>query len=330
MAMVALAGCASFSSRFPSHDEVFIPVPLNIGELQVVGTDSAYVLSGPGYELRSKDRSLLSDAQSAIDRTEAAFARYFVTAPPRVRVVLKTFTRKDPKPDSAAMATSDWPRTVTIFVRKPEGRDREMGGSGVRDDAVALAMARAWLAIVTDSAAHASARTRLISNTPSDTTAGSAAPAWIRSALTTLISGAPDPDFLIAALAKKPDRMLPLNTILTAPIGEFGRSRDGLGRNGATGAPDDMGERGRSGMGAPMGRSARGSMELAGPMLYSAEATSLAAYLGAREGRPFVGHMALALSAGARFEDLLAEAKVVQHDIVAVEREWKGWVAGQS
>jgi hypothetical protein len=324
----ALSGCAAFSSRFPSHDEVFIPVPLTVGELRIEGTDTAYVLTGSGYELRSKDRSLLTDAQSAIDRTEASFARYFVTEPPRIRVVLKSVSRKGPRPDSAAMAATDWPRTVTVFVWKPEGRDRDMMGSGVRDEAVSLPVARAWLAIITDSASRASARTRLISNTGPDTTAGASAPGWIQSAMTTLIAGSPDPDFLITALAKHPDRMVPLRTLFTASRQEFGRSRDERGRGVPNGQTDEMGAPGR-GTRPSMGRSPRQSADLTGPMLLSAEATSVAAYLGAREGRPFVGHLALALSGGARFVDLLGEARVVQHDFDAFERDWKAWVADQ-
>jgi hypothetical protein len=322
----ALSGCASFSSRFPSHDEVFIPVPLTVGELRIEGTDTAYVLTGPGYELRAKDRSLLTDAQSAIDRTEASFARYFVTEPPTIRVVLKSVSRKGPRPDSAAMATDNWPRTVTVFVWKPEGRDRDMMGSGVRDEAVSLPVARAWLAIITDSAARASARTRLISNTGPDTTAGANAPGWVQSAMTTLIAGSPDPDFLISALAKHLDRMVPLRTLFAASQQEFGRSRDERGRGVPNGQTDEMG--GRGGRGA-MGRAPRVSADLTGPMLLNAEATSVAAYLSAREGRPFVGHLVLALSGGARFVDLLGEGKVVQHDFDAFERDWKAWVADQ-
>lgn len=319
----ALAGCASFSSRFPSHDEVFIPVPLTVGELRVEGTDSSYVLTGPGYELSSKDRSLLTDAQGAIDRAEASFARYFVTQPPTIRVVLKPVSRKGPRPDSASIANSDWPRSVNVFVWKPEGREREMMGSGVRDEAVALPVARAWLAIITDSAARASARTRLISNTTADTTAGASTPGWVQSALTTLIAGSPDPDLLIAALAKKTDKMIPLSSLLLASRQEFGRSREDRDPNAR---PDDMGRRGGMREGASRGRTLG---ELSGPMFLTAEATSLASYLGAREGRPFVGHMALALASGARFQDLIGEGKVVQHDMDAFERDWKAWVRDQ-
>lgn len=328
LAVGTFSGCASLSSRFPSHDEVFIPVPLTIGELRVEGTDTSYVLTGPGYELSSKDRSLLTDGQSAIDRAEASFARYFVTQPPTVRVVLKPLSRKGPKPDSAALSKSDWPRTVNVFVWKPEGREREMMGSGVRDEAVALPVARAWLAIITDSAARASARTRLISSTAADTLAGASTPGWVESALTTLIAGAPDPDFLVAALAKKADRMVPLSTLLLASRGEFGRSRDERAGGVPNGRADEMGRQGGRGMGYGAGPG-RASGDLNGPMLMTAEATSLASYLGAREGRPFVGHMALALAGGARFQDLIAEGKVVQHDMDAFERDWKAWVRDQ-
>ena len=327
LALGAIAGCASFSSRFPSHDDVFIPVPLTIGELRVEGSDTAYVLTGPGYELRSKDRSLLPDAQSAIDRTEASFSRFFVTEPPTVRVVLRQVSRKGPRPDSVANANSDWPRTVNVFVWKLEAREREMQGSGVRDEAVALQMARAWLAIVTDSAARASARTRLIANSGADTTAGSSAPGWIQASMTTLIAGAPDPDFLVAALAKHPDRMVPLRTLLLAAQPEFGRSRDERLSGVPNGRADEMGMQGRGARpGAGRGRA---PLALTGPMLMTAEATSLASYLAAREGRPFVGHMALALTGGARFQDLISEGKVIQHDMDALERDWKAWVQDQ-
>lgn len=323
LALGALAGCASFSSRFPSHDEVFIPVPLTVGELRVEGTDTSYVLTGPGYELRAKDRSLLTDAQSAIDRTEASFARYFVTEPPAVRVVLISVASKDKRPDSAAVANRDWPRVVNVFVWKPDARNREIQGSGVRDEAVSLPIARAWLAIVTDSAARASARTRLISNVGADTTAGSSAPGWIQSAMTTLIASAPDPDVLITALSKHPERMVPLQTLLLKSQQEFGRSRDERARGVPNGRADEMGsQRG----GYPGASRTRSSMDLNGPMLLNAEATSLASYLAAREGRPFVGHMTLALTGGARFQDLIGEGKVIQHDMDAFERDWKAWV----
>jgi hypothetical protein len=327
MLVGALAGCASLSSRFPSHDEVFIPVPLTVGELRVEGTDTAYVLTGAGYELRSKDRSLLTDAQSAIDRTEASFARYFLTEPPRIRVVLKPVSRRGPRADSTSAASDGWPRTVTVFVWKAEGRDREMMGSGVRDESVSLPVARAWLTIVTDSAAQA-ARARLVSGTSEDTTVSPRAPGWVMSAMTTLIAGSPDPDLLVAALSKHAERIVPLRTLIAAPAPEFGRSPDERARGVPNGRADEMGAQGR-GMRGPPGRSSRLPSDLTGAMLMNAEATSLAEYLSQREGRPFVGHMALALSSGARFQDLINEGRIVQHDLDAFERDWKAWVADQ-
>lgn len=326
LAVGLLSGCASLSSRFPSHEDVFIPVPLTIGELRVEGTDSSYVLTGPGYELRSKDRSLLTDAQSAIDRTGASFTRFFATQPPTVRVVLTQVSRRGPRPDSAAAANSGWPRTVNVFVWKPDARNREMMGSGVRDEAVSLPVARAWLTIVTDSAARASTRTRMASNSGADTTARSSAPGWIQSAMTTLLGGAPDPDFLLAALARHPERMVPLRTLLATPKEAFGRSPDERARGVANGPADEMGGQGRGGVFPAPGRG-RASMDLTGAMLLNAEATSLASYLAAREGRAFVGQMALALTAGARFEDLIGQGKAIQHDIDAFEREWRSWLA---
>src|SRR5215208_342124 len=133
-------GCAALKSRFPSHEDVFKPVPLTIGELRVEGADSTYVLAGRGYEIVAPSREMLSDAEKAVDAVSRAYVRYF-DAEPRpivVRLLPVRRDRSDAARDSLARARRQpLPRDArgrrVVVVPVYVADERRRGGPGGPD-----------------------------------------------------------------------------------------------------------------------------------------------------------------------------------------------------
>src|ERR687889_767805 len=80
------SGCAWYRTHFPARDEVFKPIPLDVGERRVTGGDTAWAVGGDGYELVVPDRELLPDGKRALDYAAREFARTFGVLPPPVVV----------------------------------------------------------------------------------------------------------------------------------------------------------------------------------------------------------------------------------------------------
>ncbi len=69
---------------------------------------------------------------------------------------------------------------------------------------------------------------------------------------------------------------------------------------------------------------------MSGSALWDAEAISITSYLASREGRPFIGMTARALTSGATMDDVLAKAQLLPRDIDTLDRAWRDWLATQA
>ncbi|MFL5578144.1 MAG: hypothetical protein ACJ79S_19505 [Gemmatimonadaceae bacterium] len=326
--LAPLAACKTLRETFPRREDVFKPIPVSLGEERVTGKDTSYVLAGRGYQVITRDRELLPDAKTALDRTSSAYRRYFVADPPTVGVLLRTPPRKGARPDSLAMPGA---RVVTMTGWRERDDDprRGMLPPEVRSGFVALPLARAWLAALADSLAGPLADSlRAPASAPAGTgspaSAGRAAataaredprvPDWVERAVPALVAGEGSVDFVSLQLAQHPDKLLPLRSVVTAP---------------RPAAPADSDQGARGGRGTPRGGGRRGGAPLSGAALYDAQAVSFAEFLAEREGRQFVGQLATALIRGRSFDQAIAGAGTVPHDLDTLDRAWRGWLEVQ-
>jgi hypothetical protein len=327
--LAPLAACKTLRETFPKREDVFKPIPVSLGEERVAGKDTSYVLAGRGYQVITRDRELLPEAKTALDRSSAAYRRYFASEPPTVGVLLRAPRRKGQRPDSLAMPGA---HVVTMTGWRERDVDERRGPPPEAQSAyAAIPLANAWLAALADSlsgplpdslraAASASGAPAGGADRPGGTrAAGTRAdpriPDWVESAVPALVAGSFGTDYVSVQLARQQDKLLPLRSIVTAPRpaapSDSGRDARG-GRSGGTQT------RGRGG--------SRSLPALSGATLFDAQAVSFAQFLAEREGRPFVGQMTAALLRGRPFDQAIAGASTVPHDLDALDRAWRAWL----
>lgn len=354
--LAPLSACSTYHAYFPSRDEVYKPVPVSLGEPRVAGGDTTYVLSGRGYRVATRDRDLLPDAKIALDRTSSAYRRFVAVEPPTIDVRLQVMPRPGDKPDTArqqgavavASPTPDTGRVVTMVAWRTADRNDRRDGGGSRGRIMggggySTALVHAWLATWADEITHAPPTAR---RAPADSGSGGARnssfgatpaaddpriPDWIERAIPALVAGSPDPEVAAMQLARHPDRLIPLRTLLTARRPDVvggGDGGDDRARVEAERRNDDR----RGGGGRERGRRGRGDRNAAleGGALFDAQAMSVAAYLAEREGGAFVGDVYRTVVSGLTLEDALRAAHTLPRDLDALERGWRGWLDAQA
>lgn len=310
-ALPLLAGCSSVRSRFATHDDMFPPVPISLGEPRVVEGDTAWTLSGRGFELASRRRDALEPASTALESAAIGYRRFFARDPQPV--VLVTLRERDAKPaaDSALRSLAAG-RTVVTLPAPPTAEEQE---EAMRDrDAVMVRrgwsvapVIRAWMG------------------------AQNGAPNWLALALLDIVGESPDHDMMVSLLALQADRAMPLAEFLAAPVPST-TPRDSAAPGGAERASstNGAGERARRG---PPPREARdgrsGVPQLSGARLYRAQALAMTQFLIVREGPEFAGRVADALRSGRPLEAALEGATSVPRTTAEFERAWKAWLATQ-
>ncbi|HET7456174.1 MAG TPA: hypothetical protein VFJ74_00875 [Gemmatimonadaceae bacterium] len=362
-AVVLLAGlsaCQAFHSYFPSRDEVFKPVPVTLGEERVVAGDTAYVLTGRGYRLVTRDRDLLPDAKSALDRTSAAYRRFVAAEPAMVDVRLRLAPRRGAKPDTTRHpALPDTGRVVTMVAFRADDRggrrgDGAPGGAMIGGGGYSTALAHAWLVAWADAITHRPApasAAAVVASSSSDTSGRPAAaprsaiggggggmpaddpriPDWIERAIPALVTGTPDPELVAARLAKQRDKLIPLRTLLATSRPSSGERSGGRMADAINGgnSPRERGDYvGAEGGGGRRGAARMGVLE--GAALFDAEAMSVAAYLAEREGGAFVGDVYRTVVSGLTLADALRAARTLPHDVDEFERGWRAWLDVQA
>jgi len=334
-ALVTVAGCGGYNSMFPRREEIFKPIPVSLGEERVQGSDTSYVLAGTGYQIVTRDRELLPDAKSTLDRVAGIWRQYFGAEPAAVTVVLRPPMRRGSRPDSVTPAPNPG-TTGVVFVaaRRPSDDERDrrrMPDLGMRDGASTLPLVRAWLSALaggySGSSAPAAPAVDTGAGSPRSPFARVDDPRladWIESAVPSLVVTAPDAEIIALQLTQHPERILPLRTLLTSARPTSGA--DSSARDRQTDS-DRVAQRGGRG-GPPAG--GRGVPTLSGARLFDAEAVSFANFLAEREGRPFLGRVVRVLIAGGPLEDALKDVTVLPRDVEGLERAWRSWIEVQA
>ena len=322
LSAASLAGCASFGSMFPSHEDVFTPIGPTVGVARINGKDTSWVLSGAGYELTSTKRVLLPGVQTALDGAAADFRAYFAGDPPTVNIVALQIKRGG-RPDSATIAQIRASGAIPVFVRLAEqGRGMSVGMTSGPDQVSVAPVVRAWVTAM-GSAPAASATT--------GTSSSAGVPRWLEIAIPALIGGWGDADIVSAQIGLHPDRIIGLRSVFSGerPAGDTTTHIRRRGEDEADGMFN--GPRGDSRGGYQRSRpNAKDIPALSGGALWDAEALSITNYIATREGRPFIGKAARALMAGATMDEVLASAQMVPRDIDTLDRNWRDWLATQA
>ena len=318
----ALAGCATFSSVFPSHEDVFTPITPTVGVARVQGKDTTWVLNGTGYELTASDRKLLPAVQTALDGAATDFRAYMGGDPPTVTVVAMQLKRGQ-RPDTARLSQVRATGAVPVYVRLAEqGRGMSVGMM-LSDDMVSVSpVVRKWISVLASAPSAPGA---------TGTSSSAGVPKWLEVAVPSLIGGWSDADIMSAQVGLHPDRIIGLRSIFSGqrPV------EDSSARKGRRG--DDMNaDFDRRGRGGDRGRYQQARRDpkdlpaLSGAELWDAEAVSITSYLASREGRPFIGSAARALMAGGTIDAVLASAQMVPRDVDTLDRAWRDWLATQA
>ena len=316
----SLVGCGGYNSMFPRREDIFKPIPVNLGDVSVQSGDTSYVLGGRGYRLVVKDRELLPDAKTTLDRIGASWRQYFEADPAVLTVVLRTPPAKGER-TAAGDSARPAPTAGTLVLQTGrlfgENDPREAMNARMLESRIAMPIARAWLASLanggTPPAPDTSATSRQMRWTPTDPRV----PDWIESAVPQLVAAVRDADFVAAEVARQRDKLLPIRALLTAtrpavPVDSERRDDERMDPRMA-----------RSGRG---GRGGRSGPALEGARLFDAQAVTFAAFLADREGRPFVGRVVAATMGAGSIETALREATTLPHDLDSLDRTWRAWL----
>ncbi len=315
------AGCANFSSLFPSHEEVFTPIAPTVGVARVQGKDTTWVLTGTGYELTSTNRALLPSVQTALDGAATDFRAYLGGDPPTVSVVALQLKRNQ-RPDTARVSQIRASGAIPVFVRLAEqGRGMAVGMNSGDDMLSVSPVVRGWMNALASAPAAGAA---------TGTTNSAGVPKWLEVAVPSLIGGWSDADILSAQVGLHPDRIIGLRSIFSGqrpPDDSSARARRDQDLN------REFDRRGREGNRRDYQSARRNPKDLpalSGAALWDAEAVSITNYLASREGRPFIGTTARALMNGATMDAVLGGAQMVPRDVDTLDRAWRDWLATQA
>jgi hypothetical protein len=333
--LLVFPACSTLRERFPTHEQVFKPVPLTIGQLRVEGTDSVYVLAGRGFELVAPSREILAEADRSIDAVGRAYVRYF-GAEPRPIVVRMQLMRRDmsnAERDSAIRARRQAPRrdergrpVVVIPVYALEDRRRGATPTGIAETPLyAFAdplVARAWVAAYADSvvtAADASGAS------PAAVARPEPLPDWLASGAAAALSSTPFQEFSVGWLSEHRKELIPLRTLFDSTR----LTRHPLGA-AAGRVPYDEAEAAEP-EGVRLsptmdGRMVRGDRRRTADV-FSMQSLAVVQFLASREEPAVIGRLAARLSRGERPADALAaELRKLPRDLDALDAEFRTWI----
>ena len=322
LAAAALTGCQSFSSVFPSHEDVFTPITPNIGVARVQGKDTTWALTGTGYEVTTTNRALLPSIQTALDGAATDFRAYMGNDPPLISVVALQLKRNQ-RPDTTRMSQIKSSGAIPVFVRLAEqGRGMSVGMTSGEDIVSVSPVVRGWMNALA-SAPSSSAAT--------GTSMSAGVPKWLEIAVPSLIGGWSDADLSSAQIGLHPDRIIALRSIFSGDRPAEDTTRTARRDDDPLNREFDRRQRGGRGDDYQSARrNPRDLPALSGTALWDAEAVSITNYLASREGRPFIGNAARALMAGGSMDAVLASAQMVPRDVDTLDRAWRDWLATQA
>jgi len=326
----ATAGCSAVRSRFASHEDVFPPIPLSIGEMRVVGSDTVYALSGRGYEVVAPTRDVLPDAQQALDAAARSFQRHLEAEPPRVVVDVRSRPVSAPSPGEVRRDTlgGDTVRAPLPRPRK-DARDRAMMPRPV--GVLAIPVARAWLTSYAAANAPTNAQTANAGTEREDEAWGQdpRVPDWLEVALPPLVAESPIADFAAAELGRQSGELIPLRALFDstrALVPRPDRAGEPGGRVAAGQAPPA--DRVGPSTGAAAGGRGRGR-RVEPASLFDVQSIAVARFLAERAGPAVIGELLRASLRGARIDDVLRGQTTLPGTVDALDAAWRAWVKEQ-
>ena len=299
-AVLATGGCKGFREMFPRREEVFIPVPLPIGERRLVGADSAWVLAGDGWEIRAPHQDPLVEAEKILEGTSRRWQRLFRGVPPLVVIEFHEWKGgRDRAAIDSVRAMSDSARLVRVFY-VPEQEMRGPSRSMV-SPVVALPVVLRWLGARLDSVAPTVARAP-----------GSIEPYpdWIETALPHWLAATSTAAIGTSRVARlDADRLIPLSELLTMPRPPFPR--------------EEFREPGE-----PPPRMASGR-RLQKPDIFVAESQALIDMIVEKEGEAFLGWMSDELARGSTIDAALATAATLPRNVAGLDQAFRDWLGAR-
>ena len=297
-ALLTATGCAALREMFPRREEVFIPVPLPIGERRLVGADSAWVLTGDGWEVRAPRQDPLVEAEKILEGTARRWHRLFRGTPPLVVVEFREWKGgRDRAAIDSVRAASDSARFVRVFY-VPERDQRQPGGSIV-SRVIALPVVTRWLSARLDSLVPTAARAPG-SIEPYPDWLESALPHWLAASTTAAIG-----TNRVARLDA--DKLIPLAELFTMALPPFPR--------------EEFREPGE-----PPARMSAGR-RLQRPDIFVAESQALVEMIVEKEGEAFLGWLSDELARGSTMAAALATAASLPRDVPGLEHIFRDWLA---
>ncbi|HUF28452.1 MAG TPA: hypothetical protein VMM18_15855 [Gemmatimonadaceae bacterium] len=294
--LAALPLTALACAYFPSHEDVYIPIPLSIGEARTENGDTSYALAGPGYELIAPRREILAETQHDIEAAARQFQRYFgTTAPLAIVRYLDSLPPVRPGQDTSIASLTE--RNEVQIPARFAGFQRS--GQRVSPVRPGPAAARVWVvehARRTRAAQATAAQDGPLATRPADDTIR--IPAWIASAMVDLIAVSPGQSALARQLWNRRSEMIPLSELF-----ELDRL-----------APEV----------APGRRMGRGAADRAA--MRRVQALSFAQFVADREGAEFLGHAAERLFLGETVREVFADAPTLPGDPDELDRLWRDWL----
>lgn len=278
-------------SYFPSHEEVYIPIPLDVGQPLIENGDTNYVLTGPGFRMIAPRQQILADARHDLESAVRQFELYFGESPDEVTVryvdSLDARDLREREIERLAGRTRYEGEIVLPARRMPTYR----GDRNPPPPAAAPAAARRWII------AHAR-RTADAARGDASATDTIRIPAWIATAMSDLVAYGTAPNTSARDLWERRSNLLDLRTL-------FSLDRLDPERN-----PEDR----------------ISDRDIERLTLRRLQSTSVARYMVEREDARYLGTVAERLFSGRSIDEALQGAQVLPTDLEELEHAWRAWI----
>lgn len=280
-----VAGC----SYFPSHEEVYIPIPLQVGEQRIENGDTVYVLESTGYRLIAPRQQVLADARTDLDAAVRQFERIFGISPDTVTIrYVDTLEMRNPgEREGQELSGARLLEGDLVLPTRPDVRARR---GQVPPPRASPAAARRWMR------SHAR---RIRGDPEASTGAGDSlrAPAWLMTGLADVIAYGVTTRGAQRQLWERRSEIIPLEELFALPTFMEGD---------------------------PTRRLGRGQLERL--TIRRFQASSFASFVADREEPRFLGEFADRILAGRSVSEALRGAENLPTDVAELDRRWRDWV----
>lgn len=195
-----LAALTVACSHFGSHEDIFAPIPPDVGERQIAGTDTAWVERTAAYTAIADDRARLAEVKEDLERALQLF-EYETGLLPRP-VTLVVGRHPDSLPSAGFADTAERP----VFRMLRSGDQGRRRGVFAPRGALPPGLVTAWLGELSDSI-----------------------PPWLMAGISGVVSSAPFSGPGSSVLRGRRNDLLPLDSLFFAPPAAFPPRSLGMG-----------------------------------------------------------------------------------------------------